>query len=87
VTVYGISLDDVSALADFAKEQKLNFSLLSDPDGSAATKYGALMPNGHYASRITFIIDPSGVIRQIDSKVNVLSHGTDLAQLIHKLKG
>ena len=83
---YGISLDSVQEQAQFAEKQKLPFPLLSDPDGSAATKYGVLEPGAEYTKRVTFVIDDQGVLRKVVDKVNVQSHGTDLAALIDELK-
>jgi len=71
VTVYAVSLDDVSDQAAFAKAQELNFALLSDPDGSAAKKYGAMMAGRPFAARATFVIDGEGILRHIDRKVSV----------------
>lgn len=87
VDVYGLSLDDVHDLAAFAEAQELPFRLLSDPDGSAATKYGVLPVNGSYAQRVTFVIDEKGVLRHVDEKVDVTKHGNQLADLIVDLQG
>ncbi len=84
--VYGLSLDDVSDLKKFAEAQTLNFELLSDPDGSAAAKYGVLPPNGRFTQRVTFIIDDKGVLRHIDKEVDVNAHGMQLADLIVELQ-
>jgi peroxiredoxin Q/BCP len=86
VDVYGVSLDDVQDQAKFAKEQNLAFKLLSDPDGSIATKYAVLAGERPYPKRVTFVIDPAGVLRAIDEKVQVESHGADLAALVRKLQ-
>ncbi len=71
--------------AQFAKDQKLNFPLLSDPDGSAADKYG--VNQGRYAARVTFVIDPKGVLRLVDDKVDVMKHGGDLVDAIYRMQG
>jgi len=84
--VYAASLDSVQELASFAQKQKLPFHMLSDPDGSAATKFGVLEASGKYAERVTFVIDESGVVRKVLDKVNVQSHGEDLALLVEELK-
>ena len=86
VKIYGISLDDVASQAAFAKAQKLAFPLLSDPDGSVAKKYGAMMGARPMARRMTFVIDEKGILRHIDEKVDVNSHGPDLVALIRKLR-
>ena len=87
VEVYAVSLDDVVDLAKFAEAQELNFQLLSDPDGSVATKYGVLPDGGRAARRITFIIDDEGVLRLVDQNVNVRAHGTDLLDMVVDLQG
>ena len=86
VQVFGLSLDDVADQAKFVKEQELNFSLLSDPDGSVARKYGVLSKGANYTNRVTFIIDPQGVLRQVEDRVNVRGHGMDLAEMIVQLQ-
>lgn len=85
MTVVGLSVDDVSTQARFAKEQKLNFKLLSDPDGGAALKYDVLSRRG-FTNRVTFVVDPKGVLRHISDKVNVRSHGMDLVELVERLQ-
>lgn len=81
-------MDDVASQAAFAKEQELQFPLLSDPDGSVAAKYRVLrsMRGMSMASRVTFIIDDAGILRAIDNKVDVSNHGSDLAKLIAGLQ-
>lgn len=86
VRVVGLSLDSVADQARFHEEQELNFPLLSDPDGSAAAKYGALAGDAPFANRITYVLDPEGVLRAVDDRVQVDSHGTDLALLVAELQ-
>lgn len=73
-------------LLAFAEAQKAPYRMLSDPDGSVAAKYGVLDPSGKYAQRVTFVLDDQGVLRKILDKVDVKSHGEDLAVLIDELK-
>jgi peroxiredoxin Q/BCP len=61
--------------------------LLSDPDGSVARKYGVLAEGRPMARRVTFVIDEKGILRHVDEKVDVASHGKDLVELIRKLGG
>lgn len=86
VKVYGISLDDVVSQRKFFEEQKLNFPLLSDPDGSVAAKYQVLLPGAAWTQRFTFVVDPQGILRHVDTKVNVLGHGADLEKVIRGLQ-
>ena len=82
----GMSLDAVKDQAKFHKEQELNFKLLSDPDGSAADKLGAIASGARWTNRVTFVIDPEGVLRYRDDEVNVNSHGMDLAEILVQLQ-
>ena len=84
--IYGISTDGVATQAKFAKSESLAFRLLSDPDGSAATKYDALMARMPFAKRMTFVVDAEGVLRKIDTGVRVGSHGADLVKAIKALR-
>jgi thioredoxin-dependent peroxiredoxin len=84
--IYGISLDSVQDQAQFVQKHDLNFALLSDPDGSVATKYGVLDPTGQYTKRVTFVIDEKGVLRKVLDQVDVKTHGEDLAALIDELR-
>jgi len=83
--VFALSLDDVADLKKFATDQKLNFKLLSDADGSAARKYGVLSERG-FANRVSFIIDDQGVLQKIVEDVNVSSHGVDLAEAVFEIR-
>ena len=82
----GISLDSVVAQAEFAKAQKLDYPLLSDPDGSVAAKYGVLMAEKGIARRVTFLVDDKGVLRCIDDHVDVEHHGADLVRKLKELR-
>lgn len=84
--VVALSLDDVASQKAFVAAEKLTFPLLSDPDGSATAKFGALMTGKPYANRITFVVDGTGIVRAIDRSVNVDSHGQDLVAVIKKLQ-
>ena len=84
--MFTVSLDSVQELAQFAEKQKAPYAMLSDPEGSVATKYGVLDPSGKYAQRVSFVIDDKGVLRKIVDQVNVKTHGEDLAALVDELK-
>jgi peroxiredoxin Q/BCP len=85
VKVYGISIDDVVSQKQFVEQQKLNFPLLSDPDGSVAARYRTLPDGGKYTSRTTFVVDPEGVVRHVDRAVKVETHGADLVGVVEGL--
>jgi peroxiredoxin Q/BCP len=86
VKVYGASLDDVKSQAAFHEAQKLSFPLLSDPDGSLAAKCGVLASGARFTARKTLLIDPEGVLRHVDEKVDVAKHGSVLVDWIREHK-
>lgn len=62
-TVVGISSDGEAAHEAFARKQRLNYLLLSDPDGKVRQAYGIPKMLGVLAGRATFVIDRSGMVR------------------------
>lgn len=78
--VLGISPDEPEALKKFAGNQKLDFTLLSDPDHKVAEKYGAWGEKSMYGKkymgivRSTFIVDPKGKIARVFPKVQPKKH-------------
>lgn len=83
--VVGISVDDSSSHARFAKKYSLPFPLLSDTDGSVAHSYGALtnLLLFKIAKRQTYLIDPSGQIAKVYLSVDTSKHSQ---QIIDDLK-
>ena len=74
--VVGVSLDDQSSHAEFAKKYQLPFTLLSDADEKASTAYGVLGGFGpmKHSKRQTFIIDPDGTIVKHYQSVSPQEH-------------
>ena len=70
----------------FHEAQKLNFSLLSDPNAGVAKAYGVLNAGRPFANRVSFVIDDKGVLRAIDEGVKVGTHGADLVELVLGLR-
>ena len=68
-TVVGLSVDQPFSLAEFAKQNKLEFDLLSDADRTISKAYGALHENfvnvqGLTASkRSVFVLDSEGTVK------------------------
>jgi peroxiredoxin Q/BCP len=65
--VVGISTDDVATLKRFREEHKLPFPLLSDQGGKVAKQYGGTIAVVGLANRTTFVLDPSGTVKEIVS--------------------
>jgi peroxiredoxin Q/BCP len=78
--VVGISPDKPEKLAKFRKEHKLNFPLLSDPDRSVLTAYGAYGKKMMYGKEVTgvirstFVVDPKGKLEHAAYAVKATGH-------------
>jgi len=84
--VVGVSKDDKDSHRKFKAKHKINFTLLSDPDGVTIEAYGAWGPKmfGKIGiQRKTFIINPDGEIMKTYGRVTPLGHGD---QVITELK-
>lgn len=78
--VLGVSKDSLASHVKFAENQKLNFELLSDPDGKVCEKYGVWQEKKNYGKtymgivRSTFVIDTEGKIKSAWYGVKVKGH-------------
>ncbi|MFA0757842.1 MAG: hypothetical protein KEFWMYNX_000065 [Candidatus Fervidibacter sp.] len=84
--ILGISVDTVQTQKEFCAEQKLPFHLLADADGKIAKLFGVFNEERKLSKRVTFLIDPKGIVRAIDEKVNVRTHGQDLLKRLKELQ-
>jgi peroxiredoxin Q/BCP len=75
---FAASVDSTDTNARFATSLGIDYPILSDPTGAVARAYGVLGRSG-YASRWTFYIGADGRILDIDKKVNLSTHGADVA--------
>jgi len=83
--VYGISVDTTFVLAEFKKQQNLNFPLLADNDKKAAKTFGVVMPkHENFTQRVTFVIDKQGIIRKIYPTVDVRKHPDEVLSYIRE---
>ena len=80
VVVFGVSPDSVASHQKFRQKHRFPFRLLADEDHAIATAYGVWAPKklfGHAflgIRRTTFVIDRSGVIREVFEKVRARGH-------------
>lgn len=83
--ILGISPDNVETHAAWVKELGgIAYPLLSDPDCSLSRAYGVLDPKENVPLRVTFIIDPEGVIAYtVVSHMNV---GRSVEETLRVLK-
>jgi peroxiredoxin Q/BCP len=84
VAYFMASVDPVADNAGFAREQKADFPLLSDPTKATARAYGVLNAMG-VSSRHTFYIGVDGRVLAIDTDVKPASSAEDMASMLGKL--
>ncbi len=77
IVILGISFDNAEAHQKFIAKHALPFTLLSDLDQSVAKTYGAKGPYP-LPLRKSFLIDKTGAIVKIISKVDVTTHSEDV---------
>jgi thioredoxin-dependent peroxiredoxin len=85
VTYFMASVDALDKNVAFAKDEKADFPLLSDPDKSVAKAYGVLHMLG-FANRQTFYIGKDGKILAIDRTVKPETAAQDIAAQLATLK-
>lgn len=84
VVVLGVSTDDAKSHTKFSTKFNLPFTLLSDPEGKAASVYESyglkkFMGKEYIGtSRNTFLIDPDGKIVKVYLKVKPEPHAAEL---------
>ncbi len=85
--VIGVSTDDGTSHEAFKQKYRLPFTLLSDPNGTAARAFGVKKMFGLLPGRVTFVIDRGGVIRhRFDSQVRVKAHVSEALQIVRSLE-
>ena len=73
--ILGISSDSSDSHARFAAKYGLPFRLLSDPGGKIRRAYGVPATFGMIPGRVTYVIDPDGIVQRIvNSQFNPKSH-------------
>jgi thioredoxin-dependent peroxiredoxin len=78
--IIGISPDEPEKLLRFRDKEKLDITLVSDPDKQVLTAYGAYGPKKLYGKEVvgvirsTFIVDAEGRIEQASYNVKATGH-------------
>ena len=87
-SVVGISVDDTMTHKAFAQKNKLPFTLLADPEGVVAEKYGALylFMGVKMARRHSFIIGPEGRVRKVYTHVDLDDHAEQVIEDLEALQ-
>ena len=85
--VIGVSSDSVDRHAGFAGKHSLPFTLLSDQGGKTRKAYGVPGVLGVIPGRVTYVIDRSGVVRQVfSSMTNIDGHVNDALRMVKELQ-
>ncbi|MCC6124791.1 MAG: peroxiredoxin [Pirellulales bacterium] len=79
------SVDDAEKNKKFAQSVSADYPILSDPDGTAARKYGVTDAVKKWANRWTFIIGKNGKVLYIDKNVKPATHADDVTKRLEEL--
>lgn len=82
--VLGISADSVESHAKFASKYTLNFLILSDESKKVIKQYGAT--TGPFVKRISYLIDPNGIIYKVYPKVDPEIHAVQVKKDMQVIK-
>ena len=86
--ILGVSVDTPDSHKQFCTKEGLSFRLLADPEHKVVDAYGSL---GHFgtmtiASRNTFLIDPTGKIAKVWTKVDPSVHSGEVLTAISAMQ-
>jgi len=90
--ILGCSADSIEAQARFHEKQKLNFTLLSDPQFEVIEAYGARRMKKFLGKsflgivRSTYLIDPDGKIIKIWDPASAKGHAAEVLAALMELK-
>lgn len=83
--VIGVSRDDAASHAKFKAQNRLPFTLLTDPNGEVADAWNVKGPLG-MPGRITFVFDKTGVLHhKFDSAIRFGKHVEVALDVVKKL--
>lgn len=88
--VVGLSADDEKSHKDFCNKFSFTIELLADPETKLLTALGVGQTEWQgtmYWDRTTFLVDPSGVVRKVYTKVDPNGHEKVVLDDLAKLKG
>lgn len=89
--IVGASKDSVKRHDAFKEKQSLNFTLVSDEDGTLCDAYGVWQLKKFMGRefmgivRATFLIDAKGVVRAVWPKVKVKGHAEEVLEAVKAL--
>jgi peroxiredoxin Q/BCP len=90
ITVLGVSQDDVESHKNFCNKFSFTIDLLADTKAELLNACGvgqSEFRGNKYWDRTSFVIDPSGTLRKVYTKVNPQGHEQVLLDEIKQLQG
>ena len=81
--IVGISADSDESHDSFCNEKAINYTLLSDPNGTVSKRYGSWIPP--YSDRNTFLISPEGKIANRWISVTPINHAKEVLYSLKKI--
>lgn len=83
--VIGVSRDGIASHAAFVARHDLPFTLVSDPTGELRGLYGVPRTLGLLDGRVTYVIDPDGIVRHVfDSQIRAARHQAEALAAIRR---
>ena len=92
VRPFGVNPASAESHAGYAERLRLNFPLLSDPEGEVCRKYGVIQNKEtegvrrECLVRSTFVIDKKGVIRHVAYDVRPRGHAAEVFDVVKRLR-
>jgi peroxiredoxin Q/BCP len=81
--VIGVSSDSTDKHQGFATKHQLPFTLLADTDGEARKAFGVKKTLGLLPGRVTYVIDPDGIVRKVfSSQFQATRHISEALEVI-----
>ncbi len=77
--VLGISVDSYPTQREFAKQNGVDYPLLSDFKREVSRLYGTLNEEHGFSNRVTFVIDKEGRIKDIEAGNSAIGVGGALS--------
>jgi peroxiredoxin Q/BCP len=86
--VLGVSSDGFDRQCEFARALELSFPLIADPDGTVARLYGARRSLVKLDRRVTYVIDPEGLIAAaFHHELAIGRHEQDVREFLARAAG
>ena len=92
VAVVGLSRDGIGAHKKFIENQNLPFALLADKEQTLLKSWNLISQGTMYGkpvtkvSRDTIVVDVSGIVRHILTKISPIGHAQEVLELVRALK-